>query len=251
MAGAQPSSGPPNGNGKRSVTGLRAAGPGLRCSGCREPIVGRIVSAMGQRWHPTCFKCVECGELLEHVSSYEHDGLPYCHLDYHEKFAPQCFHCKTPIADERFITLDDPALGGQRYYHELHFFCAECGDPFLDPSRSSAAPKGPDGESLRPSDEDDVGFTVYKGHPYCESCHVRLRLPRCGSGVTAGVRTKPGMGCGKPIREGAIEAIGRRWHHACFTCSSCNKPFEDPTFFQRDEKAYCDPCYRIVVKSEL
>jgi LIM domain len=117
--------------------------------------------------------------------------------------------------------LDDPALGGQRYYHELHFFCAECGDPFLDPSRSSAAPKGPDGESLRPSDEDDVGFTVYKGHPYCESCHVQLRLPRCGSGVTAGVRTKSGMGCGKPIREGAIEAIGRRWHHACFTCSVC------------------------------
>jgi hypothetical protein len=28
--------------------------------------------------------CGECGELLEHVSSYEFNGRPYCHLDYHD-----------------------------------------------------------------------------------------------------------------------------------------------------------------------
>lgn len=33
-------------------------GYGLRCAGCHNPIVGRIVSAMGKRWHPACFKCV-------------------------------------------------------------------------------------------------------------------------------------------------------------------------------------------------
>jgi hypothetical protein len=47
-------------------------------------IVGRIVNAMGVRWHPGCFRCTACDELLEHVSSYEHEGRPYCHLDYHE-----------------------------------------------------------------------------------------------------------------------------------------------------------------------
>lgn len=57
---------------------------GLSCGGCNGPIIGRIVSAMGQRWHPNCFKCTTCNELLEHVSSYERDGRPYCHLDYHE-----------------------------------------------------------------------------------------------------------------------------------------------------------------------
>jgi paxillin len=54
------------------------------CTGCSNPIIGRIVSAMGQRWHPQCFMCGECGELLEHVSSYEFNGRPYCHLDYHD-----------------------------------------------------------------------------------------------------------------------------------------------------------------------
>ena len=62
---------------------VRPAG-GLICGGCNGSIIGRIVSAMGSRWHPACFRCTVCDELLEHVSSYEHEGRPYCHLDYHE-----------------------------------------------------------------------------------------------------------------------------------------------------------------------
>ena len=57
---------------------------GLICGGCDGPIVGRIVNAMGARWHPGCFRCAVCDALLEHVSSYEHEGRAYCHLDYHE-----------------------------------------------------------------------------------------------------------------------------------------------------------------------
>jgi hypothetical protein len=36
--------------------------------------------------------------------------------------------------EEHFITLDDDVLG-KRTYHEQHFFCAECGDPFLAPKQ--------------------------------------------------------------------------------------------------------------------
>ncbi|KAL5641523.1 hypothetical protein ACGC1H_001865 [Rhizoctonia solani] len=235
----------------RSDSPVRHGG-GLRCAGCGGAIAGRIVSAMGSRWHPHCFKCNDCGTLLEHVSSYEHDGKAYCHLDYHDRFAPRCYHCKTPIVDERFIALDDPALGGQRYYHELHFFCAECGDPFLDPSASSAAPPAARGQIFGEGDrDDDVGFTVFNGHPYCEPCHVRLRMPRCGSSSKSGRPGPAGVGCGKPIREEAIEALGRKWHWKCFTCDSCKKPFEDPSFFQRGDSAFCDPCYRILLKNEF
>ncbi|TFK34459.1 hypothetical protein BDQ12DRAFT_613425 [Crucibulum laeve] len=119
---------------------------GLICGGCNGAIMGRIVSAMGARWHPACFKCTVCSELLEHVSSYEHEGRPYCHLDYHENFAPRCYSCKTAIIEERFISLDDPALG-KRSYHEQHFFCADCEKPFDDPS-----------------------FYQRGDKPYCESC---------------------------------------------------------------------------------
>ncbi|KAI0044959.1 hypothetical protein FA95DRAFT_1561673 [Auriscalpium vulgare] len=184
-------------------------GGGLACGGCGGPIVGRIVSAMGTRWHPGCFRCSDCRELLEYVSSYEHDGKPYCHLDYHERFAPRCYHCKTAIVDERFITLDDHELG-KRTYHGQHFFCSECGDPFLAPA--GPQPAGTRGELTFTGDgefeDDDVGFTVYKGYPYCESCHVRLRSPKC-------------KGCKKIIRDGtnAVEALGGKWHFQCFTCT--------------------------------
>ncbi|KAI0027890.1 hypothetical protein K488DRAFT_90353 [Vararia minispora EC-137] len=229
-------------NGTRSPfsNGLGPHGK-LACGGCGEPIVGKTVSAMGVRWHPACFRCCECGELLEYVSSYEHEGRPYCHLDYHEKFAPRCFHCKTAIVDERFITLDDAELG-KRTYHEQHFFCAECGDPFLTPTIPSTVGGG---ERTFTGDGDfdggeDVAFTVYRGHPYCEPCHVRLRSPRC-------------KGCKKGIRDGAqaVEALGGKWHWECFVCTGCENPFDTPSFFLRSDKPFCEACFSIIIKNEM
>ena len=62
---------------------IRRAG-GLSCGGCGGMIVGRVVSAMEAKWHPRCFRCCVCSELLENLSSYEKDGRSFCHLDYHE-----------------------------------------------------------------------------------------------------------------------------------------------------------------------
>lgn len=217
------------------VGGTPSRRGGLICGGCNGPIIGRIVSAMGSRWHPQCFRCTVCEELLEHVSSYEHDGRPYCHLDYHENFAPKCYSCKTAIIEEQFISLDDPALG-KRTYHTQHFFCAECGDPFLSPS-ISADNKG---ELALSGDGDFEGFTVFRGHPYCEPCHVRLRLPKCKR-------------CKRSIRDNdqAVEALGGKWCWSCFVCDSCSKPFEDPSFFQRDDRPYCERCFSILLRNEI
>lgn len=73
-------------SGRRSVAELPTIrrGGGLSCGGCGGMIVGRVVSAMGARWHPGCFRCCVCNELLENLSSYEKDGRSFCHLDYHE-----------------------------------------------------------------------------------------------------------------------------------------------------------------------
>lgn len=211
------------------------ANSAIVCAGCNEAIIGRIVSAMGKRFHPQCFQCGVCGEHLEHVSAYAHEGQPYCHLDYHERFAPKCHHCRTPIVDPRFITLNDAELG-QRFYHELHFFCSECGDPFLDPSKSSA-PGTERAEAARHGrldDDDEVdetnAFVIHKGHPYCERCHLKLHKPKCKA-------------CKQPIPDIAVGALGGKWHRECFVCETCRNPFANNLFFPLENKAYCVECF--------
>ncbi|KAF9275455.1 hypothetical protein BGZ68_010778 [Mortierella alpina] len=122
---------------------------GFVCSSCDEPISGMMITAMGKRWHSDHFVCAVCNLNLEHVQFFQKDGLPYCHLDYHEKFSPKCGHCNTAIEDECLT-----ALG--KSWHPGHFFCRECGDPF----------------------EDD-GYMVHDDQPYCEKDYLRLFAPKC------------------------------------------------------------------------
>lgn len=135
-----------------------------------------------------------------------------------QQFAPKCHYCETAIVESRFITIDDPSLG-HRYYHELHFFCGECGDPFLDPSKSSAAGTeferaskkaklAVQGGAAEADDEDDVqtkDFIIHGRHAFCVECHAKLYKPKCS-------------GCKKPIRDTALGAMGGKWHKECFCC---------------------------------
>ena len=88
------------------------------------------------------------------------------------------------------MTINDQSLG-ERSYHEQHFFCCECGDPFLEPGAQA---------------EETNAFTVYRGHPYCERCHLRLHKPKCRA-------------CNLPIADGALVALGKKYHPGCFKCS--------------------------------
>ncbi|KAI5474192.1 zinc finger, LIM-type protein [Pseudohyphozyma bogoriensis] len=143
-------------------------------------------------WHPDCFVCEEedCEERLEHVQfevteeevddEEQDDGYGgmeageakrvvkrvWCMVHFEERFARTCFHCKTPIADSSYLTITDarllPATPATRTYHALHFFCADCGDPFVDPKSLSPA-KSKEEAKASP-------YMVHKGHAYCERC---------------------------------------------------------------------------------
>ena len=183
-----------------------------QCTTCALPISGRIVSAASKRFHPKCFKCFHCGELLECVAFYpepdefrllrlariearlKNEALPsneghhtededgddgerfYCHLDFHEKFSPRCRSCKTPIEGEVVV-----ACGGE--WHVGHFFCAECGDPF----------------------DASTPFVEKNGFAWCVECHSRKFSGKC-------------MGCRKPITNVVVTALGKEWHEECFCC---------------------------------
>ena len=231
--------------------------PTAQCAACALPIAGRIVSAASQRFHPHCFTCFHCGELLECVAFYPEptihredrlarietrasdpyapddiDGRTaaddgdsslrfYCHLDFHELFSPRCRSCKTPIEGEVVL-----ACGGE--WHKGHFFCAQCGDPF----------------------DEKTPFVEKDGYAWCVGCHAGRFNGKC-------------KGCKKVILEQGVQALGGEWHEGCFCCvvripllnmcragvelmymQECGGGFEDGRFFTRgdDEKPVCVRC---------
>ncbi|KAH6619872.1 hypothetical protein B0J18DRAFT_482458 [Chaetomium sp. MPI-SDFR-AT-0129] len=200
-----------------------------RCHECGDFIEGRFVSLAGtsERFHPQCFTCYTCGTSLEALEiSPEPDEhraarldritrraagemLPeepgqtmaedgderlrfFCHLDWHELFAPRCKHCKTPIMGEHVV-----ALGA--HWHFGHFFCAECGDPF----------------------EKGMTHIEKDGYAWCVGCQTKRterRAPKCRKCHTAVI--------GQYIR-----ALGGEWHDDCFRCATCHGGFDDGQIF--------------------
>lgn len=196
----------------RGDPALRSQMPTASCVACDLPISGRIVTASNSRLHPECFTCYHCGTGLECVAFYQEPAAKrderlaasqqqgertprfYCHLDFHELFSPRCKHCKTPIEGEVIV-----ACGAE--WHEGHFFCAECGDPF-----TSTTP-----------------FVEDAGYAWCVQCHSRRTASRC-------------RGCKLPVvEEVVITALGGQWHEKCFACHECGGGFgPEGRFFVRE-----------------
>ncbi|TQN71068.1 LIM domain-containing protein C4F6.12, partial [Colletotrichum shisoi] len=119
----------------------------------------------------------------------------YCHLDWHELYAPKCKHCKTPILGEHVVALGE-------HWHYGHFFCAECGDPF----------------------EKGMTHIEKDGYAWCINCQTKRterRAPKCKNCKTAVI--------GQYIR-----ALGGEWHDECFRCASCQGGFDDGQIFPKE-----------------
>lgn len=216
------------------------------CHACNLPIEGRVIALAGlkERWHPACMQCHVCSTALadfeispepsfaraarlarieareagEYVAEGEStDGDKklrfYCHLDWHEAFAPRCQHCKTPIIGEHIT-----ALGG-KHYHYGHFFCCECGDPFMQG---------------KPHVELD-------GYAWCTGCvekRTLRRAPKCGL-------------CRKNVVGEVVQALGKEFHAECFRCGDCGDSFVGGEIYLRDDVGVsCRECMERWAKNQ-
>lgn len=205
------------------------------CHECGFPIEGRFVALAGcsERFHPQCLSCFCCGTRLEAMEiSPEPDAvraervdrirrrdrgevLPedpgatadedgddrlrfYCHLDWHEAFAPRCKHCSTPILGEHIVALGE-------HWHYGHFFCAECGDPFM--------------QGATHIEKDGWAWCVK-----CQTKRTERRAPKCRK-------------CRGAVIGEYIQAIGGEWHESCFRCATCKGGFDDGQVFPKEVEA--------------
>jgi len=64
------------------------------------------------------------------------------------------------------------------------------------------------------------------GHVYCAKDYVMLFAPKCKK-------------CQKPIKGETVCALGNKYHKACFSCITCNKPFPDKSFYVFNNNPVC------------
>lgn len=229
------------------------------CAACQKVILGKIITALGQTWHPEHFVCLVCKMELSTVGFFERDGHPYCGKDYHELFSPRCAYCKGPILQDILTALDQT-------WHPEHFFCTHCGDLF-----------GQD------------GFLEKEGKPYCCKDFYHLFAPKCsGCGepvkenyLTAANGTwhsecfvcadcltpftggcfmelegralcplhyhsRQGTLCGscrEPITGRCISALSKKFHPEHFVCAFCLRQLSQGVFKEQQGRPYCITCF--------
>ncbi|GAA5864483.1 hypothetical protein JCM8547_005557 [Rhodosporidiobolus lusitaniae] len=219
-------------------------------------------------------------------------GKAWCMVHFEERFALYCHHCNTPISSADYLPISNPSLPAKspsstssssslspsspsrtpktRYYHPLHFFCAGCGDTFLDPVayERSLAPNSTITLEVKP-------YFAREGHPYCGECDLRMWRVKC-PGCRKGLREEDGFlevpvgskgGAGGEEGEGDQET--QKWHEGCFKCSRCTRPLPsiyllrlETTLVPRtrkqgggfeevqEERPYCAECYDVKAKEE-
>ncbi|CAH8499111.1 unnamed protein product [Heterobilharzia americana] len=101
-----------------------------RCGKCHQPVIGKIIKAMNQTWHPNCFTCHYCQKPLDDKFYIEDIDCVLCEEHWKQFHERECAKCKQPIIEiDRFIE----ACGKQ--YHAKCFCCSACqtsleGKPF-------------------------------------------------------------------------------------------------------------------------
>ncbi|TKS74539.1 Leupaxin [Collichthys lucidus] len=238
--------------------GVRTTAKG-HCASCNKCIVGKMITALGEVWHPEHFVCTACKMELSTTGFFEREGRPYCDKDYHELFSPRCAYCKGAII-QNILT----ALG--QNWHPEHFFCTHCGglfgpEGFLEKDGKPYcskdfyhlfAPKCSGcGESVR-----ENYLTAANGtwHPECFVCSDCLKpftdgcfmeldgRPLCSLHFHSRQGTLCG-GCGEPIMGRCISALDRKFHPEHFVCAFCLRQLSQGIFKEQKGKPYCSVCF--------
>ncbi|XP_055888823.1 prickle planar cell polarity protein 3-A-like isoform X2 [Biomphalaria glabrata] len=215
-------------------------------------------------WHPACFTCHKCEELLVDLVYCHHAKHLYCERHYAELIRPRCPGCDELIFSAEYTK------AMEENYHKEHLACHNCDKqlvacryivkeehPYCIPCYQQlfahncdecGKPIGPDFKDLSYKDRHwhefcfkccgcqkslvDQPFASKNDKIYCSDCHDNNFAARCD-------------GCGEPFRGGMkkFEYKGKQWHDWCFVCSECNQPIGNKSFIPRDERVICVPCY--------
>lgn len=177
------------------------------CHQCGRQISGGDIAVFASRagpgccWHPQCFQCASCNELLVDLIYFHQDGQIYCGRHHAERLKPRCQAC------DEIILADECTEAEGRYWHMKHFCCFEC-EAALGGQR----------------------YIMRESRPYCCSCYESMYAEYCDTcGENIG------------IDQGQMTFEGQHWHavEECFCCARCRLPLLGRPFLPRAGLIFC------------
>ncbi|XP_035280390.1 prickle-like protein 1 [Anguilla anguilla] len=177
------------------------------CEHCGENIAGGEMAVFASRagpalcWHPACFACSTCGELLVDLIYFYQDGKIHCGRHHAELLKPRCSAC------DEIIFADECTEAEGRHWHMKHFACFEC-ETVLGGQR----------------------YIMKDGRPFCCGCFESLYAEYCEAcGEHIGVD------------HAQMTYDGLHWHatESCFSCAQCHSSLLGCPFLPRQGRIYC------------
>ncbi|XP_076338134.1 protein prickle-like [Tachypleus tridentatus] len=179
----------------------------VNCEYCGETLSGGDICVTADRlgpdcwWHPACFVCWDCRELLVDLIYCIQDGALYCGRHHAETVRPRCGACDELIFSDECTEAEGMA------WHVDHFRCYEC--------------------DLRLGGQK---YVMNEGHPYCLTCFDLMfseYCDTCGESIC--------------VDQGQMAYEGLHWHatEKCFRCHICNIPLLGQPFLPRGGLIYC------------
>ncbi|XP_030081982.1 uncharacterized protein LOC115483803 [Drosophila hydei] len=207
-----------NATGDAAATGTVAVS-NISCRDCGLAIEFGEVAVKAERagkeiaWHPGCFKCQTCRELLADLVYFFHHGQVYCGRDLAIKLKiPRCKAC-----DELIFTKEYTAAEGATY-HIKHFCCLQCDEPLA-------------GQQYIPDEKSNM--------PLCLQCYDKFYAGTCKR-------------CQLPIgpADQGVAWGDIHWHGPCFVCAGaqCSKSLIGGRFCVKQDMPFCSPaCVRSII----
>ncbi|OQR67069.1 hypothetical protein BIW11_13745 [Tropilaelaps mercedesae] len=174
---------------------------------CNDYIVSGDMAVFTSRsgpnvgWHPACFQCSVCKELLVDLIYYMKDGALYCGRHHAESLKPRCSAC-----DEIIFAVECTEAEGLTW-HMNHFCCYEC-DQQLGGQR----------------------YIMRDSRPFCLACFDAIFAEFCDT-----------CGGPVGVDQGQMSLDGQHWHatEQCFRCSCCKTSLLGRPFLPKKGLIYC------------
>ncbi|XP_008843081.1 prickle-like protein 1 [Nannospalax galili] len=177
------------------------------CEQCGLKLSGGEVAVFASRagpgvcWHPSCFICFTCHELLVDLIYFYQDGKIHCGRHHAELLKPRCSAC------DEIIFADECTEAEGRHWHMKHFCCLEC-ETVLGGQR----------------------YIMKDGRPFCCGCFESLYAEYC---ETCGEHIG--------VDHAQMTYGGQHWHatEACFSCAQCKASLLGCPFLPKQGQIYC------------